>query len=597
MSKDFRIGNRDFSGGMNQAPHGSTLADNEVTDLMNLYPFAKKLRKRPARNIVLSGLSAQITGMLAFKTGAGVWSLMVFHATGLSKWAGVGLPTAISTAYASSTLPWRARQYVGIGYAVRRATGTLKRFTPGMIENAGLAAFLAAPSVAQGAAGSLTAGTYQCAVTKYNMDTGVESNPSPLASVTIGANTTIDWTVSAGTESQVNARRLYRSAVNQLAPLFRVRTLEDNSTLLVPAENTLTANFGPAMSFRNGVPPDNLELLEVFKERMWVSDGVDLYPSELANVESFYSLSKIQVSPDDGHKIVGLLNWPIGDDSRLAIAKTNSVWYIYGTDLADFQLKNLSDKVGCISQESMKTVEGLLIWFEGDNFYASDGGKPRSISDTKIRTLLDSLPAAYKSTAVAAIYPRLGWYVCSLQTAADGSRSLVVYNYRTDAWTVFGYGTGNATAPSVLADFFDTNGQRLLYGSFGGTTLYDMVGSNFLDDYLTEYLVRVRTGDLVDGGRDLALKNVAIASNKSTGLVDLGVFINGDRDTDITQAFKYRQNLEMYVDQEWRTFNLSTMQKYSPTLAVQLHHTGNDDLEISGIMLEGVGYETRRQPL
>jgi hypothetical protein len=597
MSKDFRIGNRDFSGGMNQAPHGSTLAENEVSDLMNLYPFAKKLKKRPARNIVLSNLDAQITNMMAFKTGAGTWALMVFHALGLSKWAGVGLPTTISAAYTSSTDPWRARQYVGIGYAARRATGTLKRFSLGSIEDAGLAAYTVAPTVVQGGAGSLTAGTYQCAITKYNMDTGVESNPSPLASVTIAAGKSIDWSFLTAAESQVNARRLYRSAVNQLAPLFRVRTLQDNATLSIPGETVLTSDYGPAMSFRNGVPPDNLELLEVFKERMWVSDGVDLYPSELANVESFYSLSKIQVSPDDGHKIVGLLNWPIGEDSQLAIAKTNSMWYIHGSDLADFQLKNLSDKVGCVSQESMKTVEGFLIWFEGDNFYISDGGRPKSISDTKIRTLLDSLPAAYKSTAVAAIYPRLGWYVCSLQTAADGSRSMVVYNYHTDAWTVFGYGTGNTTAPSVLADFFDTNGQRLLYGAFGSTTLYDMVGPNFLDDYLTEYEVRVRTGDLVDGGMDLALRNVAVASNKSTGLVSLGVFINGARSTDVTQAYKYRQNLEMYVDQEWRTFNLATMKKYSPSLAAQLHHTGNDDLEIYGIMLEGVGYETRRQPL
>jgi hypothetical protein len=597
MSKDFSLGVRDFSGGLNQAPHGSTIAPNEVSDILNFFPFAGKIISRPARVPLFSAAPNQITGLMAFKTNAGTWALIALHTTGAARWSGAWV--SISSSLGSLTDPWRTRQYVNTGYAARRNTGNLKRFTLNLMEDAGLAAPLAAPVLAQGGGGNLTAGTYYGVYTTYNPDTQVESNPSPLSlPVTIAANTAIDWTsLLVGLEGQVGARRLYRTALNQRAPLFRVATLLDNTSTSYLGENVLTADFGPAASYRNGIPPQNIELLEIFAERLWVSDGDAVYPSELGNVESFYGLNKIQVSPDDGHKITGLLNWPIGEQSRLAIAKTNSMWYIKGTDIATFELKSLSQKYGCISQESMQVAEGVLIWFEGSNFFISEGGAaPRSISDTKVRTLLDSLPAAYKSAAVSAIYPRYGWYLCSLQTASNGARTMLVYSYRTNAWSVFEYTPDLGVAPSVMADFYDSNGERQLYAAFSGSRVYDIAPADvYLDDWVDEITRRLRTGDMSDGGKELFLRRVSILSNKNVGQLSLAAFINGLRDTTISNGSSYRSALSMYLDTEWKAYNLSTFKRHVTSIAVQLEHTSGDYVEISGITMDGVQSETYRQ--
>src|SRR5574341_482885 len=181
------------------------------------------------------------------------------------------------------------------------------------------------------------------------------------------------------------------------------------------------------------LPPDLVEIGDNWQERLWCSDGKDLFFSEFGLPESFAGDAILLVFPDDGHRIRAVY----GHGSRLMVGKTNKVHFVIGTDRSDFEIQTLSDKHGCYSHHSMKSAEGFLFWYGGDNFYRSDGANVESISTIKIRRLLDRIPDSRKEFVVSGISPRRGLYLSAV-TLDSGTKNthVLAYNYRTEAWTV-----------------------------------------------------------------------------------------------------------------------------------------------------------------
>lgn len=586
----------DLTEGINQGVHPAQLDTKQLADILNFYPWGGRLIKRRGRTKVTTAAGSRVTGLFALSNGSG-WTLIVGQPTGLSRRDGAGLvviPISDSAAYTASNSPWRKRQYNGIGYAVRESTGTMKRFKSDVVMAAGIGQPITGPTLSQGAVGALTAGSYYGVATYYNTETLIESIPStPSAVLALAAGRKIDWTgipvaVSEQGAGQVNARRLYRTLLNQTGQYFFMGQINNNIDTTFTGDNVITDNMGRRVSFRNGLPPSNVLYLEIWKERMWLSDGVSVFFSEELLPECFYSLSQIDPSPDDGHVVRGLHAW----GERLVIPKTNQMFYLTSQGSNRFDLTVLSDAHGCRAADSVKSGEGALFWFEGDNFYRALGNSVASISDTKVRTLIDNIDPSEKSQVIAALYPRLSQYRASIPQGAAGGgfKKELVYNYKADSWTVFDY--PDSSAPSIYGQVADEDYQTLIYSGFGADGLiYDLVSNNSDDGAAIQGLIRPARLGLAARGKQFGLQGGLLLCPRTTGTVTVRAFLDG------ATAAQNSRAVSLDLADEWKPFNLNILDKLGTTLDFELVHSGTDEFSVSALVLNRAIFERLAQPV
>lgn len=581
----------DVGGGMNDAVPPTKIGDNEWSRLENFYPNGTDFTRRDGvARVTTSAYTERLTSLFAYKTTLGAWTLVVGGLTGLARKDGVGfvaIPVGDGQIYPSETMPWIFRQYNDILLAVRRNTGSLKRANMDRVSDAGIAAPAVAATLADGGAGGvMVAGTYAIVYTFYNTTTGAESNPAPVSnSQVIVVNHKLTATgIGTSTNPQVDARRVYITLVDQTGEYYFFQTILDNSTTTLTI-NVVNSNLGSQASFSNGLPPPGTELLEIWKERAFVSDGKDVFFSEAGMPESFDAFAVIPVYPDDGHKIRAL--HAFGD--RLAIGKTNAVHMLSGTDKSDFDVTTLSDRHGCIAPHSMRSAEGLLFWYSGENFYVSEGVTVRSISDEKVLGTLKTIPKAMKERVAAGIYPRLGWYVAAI-ASGDGATEnnlVLVYNYRSRKWCTFRY---PFNAPGFFGDFYDTYFEGLLYG-------VTSTENNILD--------------FISGNTDLGANILAYADGKQFALGDQAK-LKGVKGTavlcdSVSYDMTMTLNLDQSVDYATRTFSLDTnkswknaslnnMGRLATTIQYKIAYSGLLPITVSALKFQVHTFDRMEQP-
>jgi len=574
----------DHGGGQNDGPSPSHIADRELASLVNFYPYGQSLiRRNGVAQLTQTPAGVDITTPFSFKdSDSGVWALFGFSRVGLQRMDGQGFVN-VGGAFADSAIPWCAEQYRNVGYAVRSGVGSLQRFTRDFMIPAGIAAPLTAPTLADGGAGSLAAATYRGVVTSYNRDTDAESNPCAIGTplTTIGSKQ-IAWSsipipASAG---QITSRRLYRTLPDQQGEYFFVAQIDDINTTTY-TDNVVPSNLGRAASFSNGIPPQAaLRFMRFWKERCWVADETNIYFSELGLPESFSGTSLIQVFPDNGAPITGLYPW--GD--RFVIAKSNLVAYVVGTDESDFALQVLSERHGVASHHSMRSAEGVLIWFGGDNFYRSAGEAPQAISNYKVRRIVDAIPAGQRSEVYAALLPKRAWYLASVPQAG-GTRVVLCYNYKADAWAVFNHFSGIG----FLADALDSDGNETVYAAVPSYTPGGTEG---------QHIFQYDQGNQDWGNAIVAtLKSKAHNFQRSGKLQSIAVLrlLTASVDESITLY----SNVDMATPPEnqrtvslargtpmWKDYMLSNRRRPGAFLQYGLLYSGRTAIEIRGIGLD-----------
>ncbi len=182
--------------------------------------------------------------------------------------------------------------------------------------------------------------------------------------------------------------------------------------------------IGALLGTRTEAPPGNVYLFDIWEERAWLSDGSYVIWSEVGAPEQYYYQNRVLVGPDDGSTVTSLVAW----GNRLIIGKTEGIYYMLHTGPNEFSREVLSDRHGCWAGHSMRSAEGILLWFGGDGFYRSDGGKPYSITSTRVEKTLAKLPFAKRQEVYAAVYPRNSWYLASIPQEND-DRVILGYNY------------------------------------------------------------------------------------------------------------------------------------------------------------------------
>jgi hypothetical protein len=488
----------DFSGGINDFYDPSVIGPRFSSRLDNFVirgPHA--ITRNGITKVTVVALPDRVTGLFAYGETIGQWRIIAGTRATLYKIAG-GFHTQLvnrdGVAIPLSDDVWRMVQYKNTGYAVRGGMSALVRFDDNGFSLAGISAPPSAVTVASsGGGGVMEAGVRHVVMTFVNLDTEVESNPSPnSAAVTTVANDTILVTNAAvPTNPQVNGRRFYVELPG-IAGQYYLALETSDITGTSFTLNKAIESLGKLASFRNS-PPIAIEYVDlaIWKERLWLSDGRDVFFSEnvggVGLAECFASTNLIEVYPDDRNRISALV--PFGE--RLVVAKSNGVHAIV-TSGDSWDLQTLSDRQGCPAGGSMRAAEGYLWWFSGENFYETNGASLVTISDppvlspyaptmgySRIRAFIDSIPNNLKKNVQAAVYPKLGWYVASAPTGnATTPTKSMVYDYRNRRW--FGpFYHATYGAPTVFGDFLDENELPRVYCAFYGSNhVYDFIGSD-----------------------------------------------------------------------------------------------------------------------
>jgi hypothetical protein len=124
-----------------------------------------------------------------------------------------------------------------------------------------------------------------------------------------------------------------------------------------------------------------------------------LYFSEVINPESWPALNFIDISPNDGDWITGLLPF----DDYLLITKQRSVWVLVGTGTSDFEVKRIHSGIGCVAPRSLVRMGDLFGFASTEGYYLSDITKPVLITE-RLKDTWDGLNKRRLSQIAAEFY-------------------------------------------------------------------------------------------------------------------------------------------------------------------------------------------------
>lgn len=591
----------DLGGGRNGGIPAARIGESELAECVNLFPYGPVLRRRPGstRDSTVP-YTEKLTSMFAHKTRLGQWIEFFGGLTSVARLdAGVLSSVPQNFVIPESYEPWRARQYKDVTYAVREGLGYLTIVArPDAAGNAilgllpaGLHAHTSGPAVSLATALpaadlGIAAGTYGCVVTPYNANTGQEGNPSPETSVVVAVGkSALHWQVTAtypyaATDGQqVTHFRCYRSLKDTTGAYYFVGSIAYDGTLTQTLdEGKDVGQLGVAASFKNTVPPTGVVGVESWGERGWLHDGRYVYYSELGLFESYPAANAFPVYPDDGHQIKVVYRW---GDSRLVVGKTNGIHFIEDSG-SGFLLQTLTDRYGCPSPDSMRTAEGNLFWFSGNDFHLSDGNAARAISDPQVRDMIDDMSAADRRTVHAAIEPKRGWYLASI--AIDGVRARVLcYDYRRDRWTVFKWSTVMGT-PYFMGDHFHENQLPITRAVTTDGHVYTLFVNTATDD----------AGNAISWNFTTKAFGFEMEALRK-GVRRVNVLTNAPSPTTLTMKLLvdgaiYKSRDIDLAGNLWRRANLSNLKKLGRLIQFRLLGSDAASIDIEGLSFELVGF-------
>lgn len=568
-----------LDGGLNDGIPSTHIMDNELQSVQNFYPWGRRLIRRDGTlKLTTSSYEYNMTGFFAFKTGYGEWLPIVGTRRDFAKYDSgskqmVRIDHVGGVLFQDDPALWSFVQYRNVGYGARYNAGSIKRTDGFVVGDSGISGPLSGPTLAQGSAGALDAGDYYGVVTYANIASGTESDfSSESVKLELAADRQINWSsIPISTEFQVNARNLYRTFAGQRGEYFFVTQIQNNvDTTYV--DNVEEVDMGEPVSLDNGLPPFSIQMLTLFKERCFATDGRDLFMSRAGYAEQFAEDFFIPIFPDDGHVVRGLLAF--GD--VLLLGKTNKVHFLAGTDESDFEIHTLSDTHGVAGGHTMKAFEGSAVWLGLDDFYRTDGTSVVGVGSPRVKTFLDAVSDSEKKNCQSWLFPALKWYVT---TFPETGRELV-YNYGDGTWTNFKRGSLNA--PVYAADFYDSNYKQMIYCVYADGNLYEWnVGTN---DYGEAIVANMRGKDFGFDSNALlkVMRNIHLLStNIPGGFLTAKIYRDGQDSPIVT-----RSGISLDQVRKWKNLKVSNLRNAGSTVSLELEYSGEPAFEVQGLAFE-----------
>lgn len=259
--------------------------------------------------------------------------------------------------------------------------------------------------------------------------------------------------------------------------------------------------------------------------------------SDINDINSFPALNYIDVEPDDGDKIVGVISF----DESVYIFKHRSIYrmLITGLDGPDaFIIRPVSRNIGSWAKNSIRVIPNVGIAFLAQNtaYLLSDSGL-NPIGDPIQRTF-DSVSRAMWPYAVAEVYPKKYQYWLAVSTANSINSEVLIYDYVQNNWTIY-----NNMTIQMLAQAEDSTGQNILISGdqFGVTYKQDNgstdnargSSSTIVGFYTTANLYTMETPDITKGFKYLYVYTVG----------DQNYTLNVKAAYDFSTTYEYDQDI------------------------------------------------------
>jgi len=233
---------------------------------------------------------------------------------------------------------------------------------------------------------------------------------------------------------------------------FYMDTLLDN-LVIVNGIDIPRKYDGEEISILEGNPPQ-AAFIAAHKNRLFMAKGSRLYFSELLDIETWPVLNFIDISPNDGDVINGLIVY--GD--YLVIAKKHSIWMLSGEGPSTFIVKRIHSDKGVYAPRSLIVVDGNLCFVANDGIYLSDLTQTVLISE-RIRKYWESLnPRRIKQAA--SYYTENKLYVSVAEGSSITNNSVIVFDTLRQAFT----GIRSGWNVNCWLKFYEADKKTSLFG-------------------------------------------------------------------------------------------------------------------------------------
>ncbi|MGE4446618.1 MAG: hypothetical protein AB7C92_08270, partial [Synergistaceae bacterium] len=173
---------------------------------------------------------------------------------------------------------------------------------------------------------------------------------------------------------------------------------ENDGSGVVTAMAATPLSGGITSAIVGGDPP-YAHYVAAHKNRLWLASGSRLYFSEILNFEEWPALNFIDISPNDGDVITGLLTY--GD--YLIITKGHSLWMLTGDGFETFAVRRIHADRGAYAPRSLITVNDLVSFVSDDGIYFTDFTQAVLISE-RIKPFWQTLNARRFNQAASWFY-------------------------------------------------------------------------------------------------------------------------------------------------------------------------------------------------
>jgi len=280
-------------------------------------------------------------------------------------------------------------------------------------------------------------GTVSYTYTYYNSTTGAESKPVIFSSELVLTSNSVDISVSASIDPQVDTIRIYRLGIN-----YTVMTLvvELPNTTTIFNDNLLDADLpgGVLDSTDREVSPIGASNIIEFGGMLFCSVNNKLYYSDIAFLDRWSPYNFINFN----YNITGL---GILSNGILVFSKYKT-YIITGTDSTSFSKDILSNDIGCVNHKSINYIENNVLWASYSGICTTSGGSIRTLT----RHIIDGIDFSTCSLSVVnnniyylkvgtslLVYDNAFYYVDVDCTDILVNKSQIYYSNGTNIYTLY----------------------------------------------------------------------------------------------------------------------------------------------------------------
>lgn len=229
-----------------------------------------------------------------------------------------------------------------------------------------------------------------------------------------------------------------------------------------------------------GSPPRG-KYVAVHKNRVFFagssSNPSRLYFSDLLNPDSWPTLNFIDISPEDGDSLTGVLSY--GD--YLVIAKQHSIWILAGDAPANFTVRRVSARIGCLAPRSLCAVNDLICFVADDGVYLTDLTQTTMASERVRKTWSGLNRRRLHQAAAHSFNHKL--FVAVPDGNSTYNNLVLVYDLIRKAWLIV-----KGWSASSFTVFRDMGKLELYLGSAATGQVYDVESGASDDGAAIEFL-------------------------------------------------------------------------------------------------------------